>query len=371
MNLKRLFNNLITANSDYKDLQSFRRMVIVNSILYASVFIFFSFTIINFLSYEYFISVIDVISGIISVYALYKLRKNKILKDASNIATANLFIFFISFTFINQSNDFGLVWTLFFPLFAILVHGHKRGIIISGLFYIVLFPIAFNGIGSWQESPWNLHSFIRLVFSSILLSYVIYFYELAQEKSEKQLESIRKNEEEILRKLRLFSNTDSLTKLYNRRYFNEIIPKLLSLSQRNKNCFTFFILDVDFFKEYNDFYGHQAGDTALRSIADTLKKTVQRNDDFVFRLGGEEFGGVVITNDMAPIDFLMQKILDNIISLKIPHERSNVSKYLTASIGYVALEVNENTTIETIYKQADNALYQAKKEGRNLAVKAD
>lgn len=368
MNIIQYFNKLITPNSDYIDFQSYRRTVLINAILYATAFIFFFFTVVNYLAEVYLLSLIDMVAGIISTLALLDLRKNKILSRAANIATINLFIFFVIFVLTNQSTNFGLVWTLFFPLFAILIHGHKRGITFVVIFYAVIFPIAFNGIDIWENGPWSSQSFMRLFFASILMSYIIYFYELSQERSEKVLEEIRENEKEILEKLRISSHTDSLTELYNRRYFHDIIPKLMGMSHRNSTYFTFFILDLDFFKEYNDYYGHQAGDSALQDIAISLKHSIQRDDDFVFRLGGEEFGGIVMSKDREHIPELMHKVLHNIELLEIPHTKNESGHVVTASIGYTTLIINETTTIEEIYKKADIALYKAKSSGRNQAV---
>jgi len=372
MTIRELFHNIITANSDYVDFQSYRRMVLINAILYATAFIFIFFSMLNLFNGIAIIALLDIIAGLISIYAIYDLRKNRILKRATNIATFNLAIFFLLFVLTNHSDNFGLIWTIFFPLFTILAHGHKRGILIVFGFYMIIFPLTYSGIGIWDGGvAWNLQSFLRLFFASVLLSYVIYFYELSQEKSEKALEEIRKSEKEILEKLRLSSYSDSLTTLYNRRYFNELVPKLLSLSQRTDSFFTFFILDIDFFKEYNDFYGHQEGDIALRDVASSLKHTIQRNDDFVFRLGGEEFGGIVVSKDITNIDLLMQKTINNLKKLEIEHTKSSVNSYLSASLGYVSLRVREDTTIEDIYKRADKALYKAKESGRDQVVKAN
>ncbi|HFU76845.1 MAG TPA: GGDEF domain-containing protein [Arcobacter sp.] len=370
MNINKLINHIITPSTDYKDFQSYRRTILINAVSYATAFVFFFFTIVNVVSGVFLIAGLDLIAGLMSAYAIYDLKHHKILRRASNIATLNLFIFFVLFVYTNQSDNFGLVWTLFFPLFTILMHGHKRGIIYVGLFYAVIFPIAYNGIDVWQAGPWTTQSFLRLFFASILLSYIIYFYELAQEKSETALEAVRENEKIILEQLRVSSHTDTLTGLYNRRYFNNIIPKLLGMSHRNNVYFTFFVLDVDFFKEYNDFYGHQAGDVALQQIAKTLQTSIQRNDDFVFRLGGEEFGGVLLSNDATRIPDIMQKVLENILALNIPHEKSDTHHNLSVSIGYTTEVIDKTSTIEAIYKKADTALYKAKASGRNQAIAA-
>ncbi len=159
--------------------------------------------------------------------------------------------------------------------------------------------------------------------------------------------------------------TDYLTKIYNRRYFNTVFEKELKRSRRHDYNFVLMIMDIDYFKQYNDTYGHQEGDSALIKVAQCLKETLHRPEDFAFRLGGEEFG--VITSDITPEGTLelAKHFQENIQKLGIKHKSSHVSPYLTLSIGIKLVKSTEKITIEEIYKLTDMSLYSAKENGRN------
>ena len=160
------------------------------------------------------------------------------------------------------------------------------------------------------------------------------------------------------------SITDELTGLYNRRFFNLKIEEEINRAKRENNHFTFLIMDVDYFKQYNDTYGHQKGDFALERVANILRKRTNRGGDFAFRLGGEEFGIITTLNKEKVIEFA-NIIKDEIENLEIEHSSSEVSKFLTISIGIVSKEGVEITNSDMLYKEADDCLYEAKKLGRN------
>ncbi len=159
--------------------------------------------------------------------------------------------------------------------------------------------------------------------------------------------------------------TDVLTNIYNRRHFNSIFNSELRRSVRHKYTFILMMIDIDYFKQYNDIYGHHEGDRALLGVASTLKNTLNRPEDYVFRLGGEEFA--VITTDIAKEGALKiaENLKFNVERLYLEHKGSLVSKYLTISIGIKYLEIDTHLECEEIYKQTDNALYMAKDKGRN------
>ena len=160
------------------------------------------------------------------------------------------------------------------------------------------------------------------------------------------------------------SITDELTQLYNRRYFNLKINEEINRAKREKNYFSFLIMDIDYFKQYNDTYGHQAGDLALKKVSLILKKKTSRASDFAFRLGGEEFGIITILDKEKSIEFA-NSIKNEIENLQIEHKASKVSKYLTISIGIVSKKGDAITNSDILFKEADDCLYEAKKLGRN------
>jgi len=125
------------------------------------------------------------------------------------------------------------------------------------------------------------------------------------------------------------------------------------------------MIDIDYFKQYNDFYGHPEGDEVLKAVASAFSQKVIRGNDYVFRLGGEEFGIFMECNNCEKIESFINKIHLSIIDLKIKHEKSTVNEYVTISSGTVIIDKNSTLEIDSIYKKADKLLYKAKDEGRN------
>jgi diguanylate cyclase (GGDEF)-like protein/PAS domain S-box-containing protein len=161
------------------------------------------------------------------------------------------------------------------------------------------------------------------------------------------------------------SITDGLTNIYNRRHFNDIFPSILLSAQRKDEIVCFLILDIDHFKQYNDNYGHQMGDEVLIKFSASLKESLQRADDIPFRLGGEEFGIIYKADNEAHALEFAEAIRQNIYDLKIPHEYSSVSPYITASMGLICGHASVLGDVDTLFKQADDLLYKAKENGRN------
>ncbi|MCT7511005.1 cache domain-containing protein [Aliarcobacter cryaerophilus] len=163
------------------------------------------------------------------------------------------------------------------------------------------------------------------------------------------------------------SITDDLTKIYNRRFFNIKIEEEINRAKRDNKELCLIILDIDFFKQYNDTYGHQEGDIVIKSVANVLKNRTNRADDFAFRVGGEEF--VIITHiEKDKVLNYANSIKDDIENLKIEHRGNKASKYVTISLGVVCKNAIEINSSKEIYKKADDNLYEAKRSGRNCVV---
>lgn len=184
----------------------------------------------------------------------------------------------------------------------------------------------------------------------------------ARIKAENELKKVNK-------KLEKLSITDQLTNLKNRRYFDEVFEKEFAQAKRNKTVFGIMIFDIDYFKKLNDTYGHQKGDEALVTVAAAILKVCKRPNDFCFRIGGEEFA-IIITNEKIDTPEQLAKILqEEVAALKIPNENSEISDYLTLSIGIESKIPDENDSVDSILKIVDDRLYKAKDLGRNTIVK--
>jgi diguanylate cyclase (GGDEF)-like protein/PAS domain S-box-containing protein len=161
------------------------------------------------------------------------------------------------------------------------------------------------------------------------------------------------------------SITDGLTNIFNRRHFNDTFPKVLSSAKRNNDLVCFLLMDIDHFKQYNDNYGHQAGDDVLIKFASCLKENLHRVDDLAFRLGGEEFGIVFKADDRNKAFEFANTIRRKIEEMKITHNFSSAGKVVTASMGLVCVTPDEIKEMDGIYKEADELLYRSKESGRN------
>jgi len=163
--------------------------------------------------------------------------------------------------------------------------------------------------------------------------------------------------------------TDGLTSLYNRRHFDSLFPHEINMSKRDNNMLAFVLIDIDHFKQYNDTYGHQEGDTTLKLVAGALSKILQRPNDYAFRLGGEEFGLLYHVENRDDALEIANKAITSIESLKIIHSGNSASKYVTISSGLYLIENDDDSSVENIYKKADEALYSAKQNGKNQVSK--
>jgi len=158
--------------------------------------------------------------------------------------------------------------------------------------------------------------------------------------------------------------TDELTNIYNRRYFNIVMKDELRRAQRHHTPITLAIMDIDFFKTYNDTYGHLAGDNALAEVGKLLKETLKRPGEYAFRVGGEEFAIISTNNPPTKERVFMESIREKIEQLNIEHKASPIG-HLTCSIGVFCGHPEEGSLPRDIYKYADEALYDAKDSGRN------
>ncbi len=158
---------------------------------------------------------------------------------------------------------------------------------------------------------------------------------------------------------------DPLTGIYNRRFFDETMQRLIRSLSRSGGIISMMMIDIDYFKNYNDAYGHIEGDNCLKTISKVLQESAVRADDFIARYGGEEFVVVLPNTDEVGSRIIAEKIMENIRSCKIPHDKSKVSDFVTVSIGVMTGKV-EHTHNSDIYIQlADEMLYESKQGGRN------
>ena len=163
---------------------------------------------------------------------------------------------------------------------------------------------------------------------------------------------------------------DGLTGVANRRRFDEQAQLHWRQGRRDKKPLSLILIDIDHFKQYNDHYGHLAGDKALRDVAHALRSALQRPHDSLSRYGGEEFACLLPDTDNGGATLLAQRLLDSVRALKIPHAMSSAGEHLTISAGVATLLPDSTSGIENLLNIADEQLYRAKHDGRNCARSA-
>lgn len=166
-------------------------------------------------------------------------------------------------------------------------------------------------------------------------------------------------------KLEAMSYLDGLTGIPNRRKFDETLETEWKRCERNQLTLTLLMIDIDYFKPFNDRYGHLEGDDCLKKVAQTIESLLRRPGDFVARYGGEEFSIVLPGIDPAGAENQARKILDTVQALKIPNQDSDASAYLTVSIGGISSVPNRSLPAKWFINKADRLLYRAKDSGRN------
>ena len=173
----------------------------------------------------------------------------------------------------------------------------------------------------------------------------------------------KKNRDELKR----MNNADALTGISNRRHLDEFLNYQLPAMFRTESPMSVIMIDVDYFKKFNDEYGHAAGDACLKKIAEILSSQVNRVTDLVARYGGEEFTVVLPATDESGAESIAEKMRLAVLDEHIKHELSDVADQVTISLGVSTLNPqNKNTTVEQLLENADKALYRAKQRGRNL-----
>ena len=207
---------------------------------------------------------------------------------------------------------------------------------------------------------------LSIIIAGVLLI-LLYVFKSIQ-KDQTQLEIAAKKLKRANKKLENASYTDSLTGLHNRRYFNFIYERELKRAKRNRTYITFMMLDIDYFKQYNDTYGHVEGDYALKSVSKVLQETLKRPSDYVFRLGGEEFGVLMSETDESSSAKLAREICDAVRGRELKHENSKAGEFITISIGVVCCVADDALDEEILISRADEMLYEAKESGRDRYI---
>jgi diguanylate cyclase (GGDEF)-like protein len=187
---------------------------------------------------------------------------------------------------------------------------------------------------------------------------------------QRELVDITQQLNEANRELQRLSTTDALTGIANRRFFDELSVREWRRCERMNKPMSIILLDVDFFKKFNDTYGHQAGDECLKAVAQQVARAAPRASDLAARYGGEEFVLVLGETTMDGARQVANHIREFVEALKMPHEASSIG-HVSVSCGVASVLPVEGMSVDILVKIADEALYKAKGQGRNTVVCAE
>jgi diguanylate cyclase (GGDEF)-like protein len=221
-------------------------------------------------------------------------------------------------------------------------------------------------LASYDATIYNLIAVLIFILSSVVIVMVPIFQSI--HNNQVSLINASKKLQVANKRLETASITDALTELYNRRYFNLVYNRELTRAIREKQSLAFMMIDIDYFKGYNDYYGHLKGDAALKGVAKAMKETLKRPGDYLFRLGGEEFGVLISNIEEEQAYEMAERLRHTIEGLKIEHKKSKAGKHITISTGVVVLMPDKSTNPEIILQIADTNLYTAKSHGRNQVI---
>lgn len=233
---------------------------------------------------------------------------------------------------------------------------HLAGLIHLALLQVIQQDISFISFQAY---------FVAANLIGMGIAYVIEHRERAMFLQGLLLDIDKIEQKQLYENLEKLSREDSLTSLANRRYFDERLDQEWNRCQREQRPLSVILLDVDFFKQYNDFYGHQAGDHCLMNLAKALKMEASRPGELVGRYGGEEFILLYPNIDEEQIQITLQRILDRVRDLNIEHQTSTVNTMVTISLGAATAYPVRSIPCERAVTAADKMLYQSKNNGRD------
>lgn len=231
------------------------------------------------------------------------------------------------------------------------------------IFLILLFHFQKTGDGFWGNAI-NSTTFIIISWAISIMRYKKQVEDFTLKKiiEEKNEELYRINKE-----LEKLSQTDGLTKVYNRFMFDKRVKEEWQMCKKGAMPLSLILIDIDNFKKINDNYGHQVGDECIRKVAEILSSSINTASDFLARYGGDEFAILLVSMEHKEIAVFLEQLRKNVEQRAIFQAEPSCSKYVTISLGACSVIPSDFSSIDEFIKAADNALYEAKKQ-RNTTV---
>ncbi len=235
-------------------------------------------------------------------------------------------------------------------------------IMLSAAADIALLEGAFsNGATDYIKKPVRKIELLARICTALKLK-----KEMASRKAwEKEIVTLATQLKEANKKLNKLSMTDGLTGIANRRLFDKKIEHEWRRAHRAQQSISLIMIDIDYFKLYNDNFGHQAGDKCLTKVAAALRNTLRRPADFVARYGGEEFVAIIPETNCSTANEIAEALRSAVVTLQIPHARPDKTNLVTISLGVFSMVPDTGQPFHELISKSDDALYKAKFNGRN------
>lgn len=293
---------------------------------------------------------VDYVYSIIAVFLVIFLRfskENYII--ASHILLVSSVLTFFSALINVPQDEFRIIWFYLMIFLAYILNGSKSGVFYTAVSILIILA---------SHLFWDL-KLSHIAINSAVLGLVIGSF--LSHVYTKKISDYEKTLHEKNATLEMLAFTDGLTKIMNKRTFDEVSKNYFERLQRDGQGFSLLMLDLDNFKIINDTYGHQVGDLILMQFAETIRPLVRKSDVFA-RIGGEEFAILLSNSEVAGAERLAEKIHEAVKNISVQCEKKSIS--VTTSIGITQNKKTDASFDEIVFR-ADNALYQAKDKGRN------
>jgi len=343
-NVNKMISNDLTANQNY------RRFIYIGTLI-GSLFLIF-FALVDWLLLKLYIdSIVEAIGSIILFIIHREEAKNRVKPWLIIVAIMTVTLVIMVTIFANNASDGISIWLAIIPFICFLVLEQKLAFIVSIILNAVFVCALSYFCIMYPEKGFNLLTITTsagaLICSTILAS----VFSL--------------NRTQMIGLLSKQARTDTLTSLLNRRGLMSYFNLFIALYKRNKQDLSILIIDLDHFKQINDNFGHDIGDDVIIHCANILKAEL-RETDTIARLGGEEYIVLLPNTSLTKAETFAYRIKDTIENLSI-NSTNNTPIKITASIGVTSAS-HDKFSFDTLYKAADEALYEAKKKGRNCVV---
>lgn len=331
-------------------LQDFARVSLIRFIVQFLLSLTCIIVVIHFiLGRELIVLSVDVLSLVILFYTYYLVQVKKQCEKAAWIVSLLIGAFLCVTFFLSEGTRGISALLLIFPLISFPLLGIRKATYLYIVYSILLLSITYYGVINWPAFRSSFAYFANTFFALIMGGMIIFHTEKVMQ--------------EVTKALRISSETDELTGLWNRKKSDQIIEQLSNGEGRSNKTYSIILLDVDFFKEINDQYGHQVGDAVLIDLSMIIKGTLTVVDA-ACRWGGEEFLIILPDAGLSEAEAVTKELLSRIRL----HQFTEMGYSITASAG--VSEYDTGSKLSVFFQKVDNALYQAKDEGRDKYIVA-